>query len=81
MGILKIPVPNLSEDELREKAIMSEKLSLKMKEYRQKFNDDITTEFLPMTMEEIIKNIDKCIKHNRKWEGYIVPEVDENDLI
>lgn len=75
MGILKIPEP--SEEELQ----LNEQLSEKLIEYKNKFNDSFTTEFLPMSKKEIIQNIDKCIKHNRKWEGYIVPEVDENDLI
>lgn len=76
MGILKV-----KDTRTKEERELSEKLSKKMAEYKEKFNDDFCTEFLPMTKEEIIKNIDKCIKHNKKWEGYIVPEIDENDLI
>lgn len=76
MGILKI-----KDTRTKEEKEISEKLSKKMAEYKEKFDDDFCTEFLPMTKEEIIKNIDKCIKHNKKWEGYIVPEIDENDLI
>lgn len=53
----------------------------KLDEYSEHFNgDDFTTEMLPMTKEEIIENIDKCIKYNRKWEGFIVPELDYDDV-
>lgn len=52
----------------------------KLKEYKQHFNDDFTTENLCMTEEELIRNIDKCIKHNRKWEGFIVPELDYDEV-
>ncbi len=76
MGILKIKDTRTEEE--RE---LCEKLSAKMAEYKAKFDDDFCTEFLPMTKAEIIEDIDKCIKHNKKWEGYIVPEIDENDLI
>ena len=76
MGFLKI-----KDTRTKEEKELSEKLSEKIAEYKKKFDDDFCTEFLPMTKEEIIKNIDKCIKHNKKWEGYIVPEIDENDLI
>lgn len=76
MGILKIKDTRTEEE--RE---LCEKLSAKMAEYKAKFDDDFCTEFLPMTKAEIIKSIDKCIKHNKKWDGYIVPEIDENDLI
>lgn len=75
MGFLKIPEPSEEERQL------NEQLSEKLIEYKNKFNDSFTTEFLPMSKKEIIQNIDKCIKHNRKWDGYIIPEVDENDLI
>ena len=34
-----------------------------------------------MSLEEIIRNIDKCIKYNRKWEGFIVPELEDDALI
>lgn len=76
MGILKI-----KDTRTEEEKELCEKLSAKMAEYKAKFDDDFCTEFLPMTKAEIIENIDKCIKHNKKWEGYIVPEIDENDLI
>lgn len=76
MGFLKI-----KDTRTKEEKELSEKLSEKIAEYKEKFDDDFCTEFLPMTKEEIIKNIDKCIKHNKKWEGYIVPEIDEKDLI
>lgn len=76
MGILKIKDTRTEEE--RE---LCEKLSAKMAEYKAKFDDDFCTEFLSMTKAEIIEDIDKCIKHNKKWEGYIVPEIDENDLI
>lgn len=76
MGFLKI-----KDTRTKEEKELSERLSEKIAEYKEKFDDDFCTEFLPMTKEEIIKNIDKCIKHNKKWEGYIVPEIDEKDLI
>ena len=53
----------------------------KLKEYKEHFNEDFTTEGLYMSLEEIICNIDKCIKYNRKWEGFIVPELEEDALI
>lgn len=53
----------------------------KLKEYKEHFNADFTTEGLCMTSEEIIHNIDKCIKYNRKWEGFIVPELEDDALI
>ncbi|MBQ7782415.1 MAG: hypothetical protein IJ368_00435 [Oscillospiraceae bacterium] len=52
----------------------------KLKEYKQHFNADFTTENLCMTDKELIRNIDKCIKYNRKWEGFIVPELDYDEV-
>lgn len=61
----------------KEQKELDERYLAKLKEYSEHFNGaGITTEMLDMTQEEIIKNLDKCIKHNRKWEGYIVPELD-----
>lgn len=76
MGILKI-----NDTRTKGERELDEKFSEKLAEYKEKFNDDFCTEFLPMTKKEIIKNIDKCIKHNKKWDGYIVPLIDEDDLI
>ncbi|MGN0665681.1 MAG: hypothetical protein ACI4KF_04060 [Huintestinicola sp.] len=81
MGVLNelynIPVLHQTKEEQR----ISDLYSKKIKEYKEYFNDDFTTEFLPMTKEEIILNIDKCIKYNRKWEGFIVPEMENGALI
>lgn len=54
----------------------------KYNEYKAHFGDLFCLEGLTMTDEEIVKGIDLCIKHNRKWEGFIVPEIDysENDI-
>lgn len=51
----------------------------KIEEYKAHFGHYFDTESIIMTQEEIIKNIDKCLKHNRPWHGYIVPEVDYSD--
>lgn len=81
MGILDeiyhLPVQEQTEEEIR----LNELFSKKLKEYQEHFNDDFATEFLPMSIEEIIANIDKCIKYNRKWEGFIVPELEDDALI
>lgn len=81
MGILdeiyNLPVHEHSEEEKKQNYLFAQKL----KEYQEHFNDDFTTEFLPMSIDEIIANIDKCIKYNRKWEGFIVPELEEDALI
>lgn len=57
-----------------------ELLMAKLDEYEERFGTNFDTESIFMTDEEIIKNIDKCIKHNREWEGYIVPKLDYNDV-
>lgn len=81
MGILDeiyhLPVQEQTEEEIR----LNELFSKKLKEYQEHFNDDFATEFLPMSIEEIIANIDKCIKYNRKWEGFIVPVLEDDALI
>ena len=81
MGIIKIPEPKLSENELRRRHEIIKTLDVKLEEYRKHFDDDFTTENLGMSSEEIIQNIEKCISNNHKWEGFIVPEIDINDLI
>lgn len=81
MGIIKIPEPKLPENEIKRRQKAMEKLDEKFEEYKRHFDDDFTTENLGMSTEEIIKNIEKCISNNRKWDGFIVPEIDENDLI
>ncbi|GEM_PF-1533658 len=81
MGILdeiyNLPVHEHSEEKKKQNDLLAQKL----KEYQEHFNDDFATEFLPMSIDEIIANIDKCIKYNRKWEGFIVPELEEDALI
>lgn len=57
-----------------------ERLYAKIEEYKAHFGYCFGTEILCMTDEEIIAGIDKCIKYNRKWEGFIVPELDYNDV-
>lgn len=64
----------------KEQKELDERYFAKLEEYKKHFNDDFTTEMLGMTQEEIIENVDKCIKYNRKWEGFIVPELDYNDV-
>lgn len=75
--LYNLPPDRRTEEEKR----IDELLSKKLMEYEDHFGEDITTEFLPMTKEEIINNIEKCIKHNRKWEGFIVPELEDDALI
>ncbi len=74
-------LPNTRTDEEKKE---TELFLQKKEEYKKHFGCcDIITEGvlgLSMTEEDIIKKIDKCIKHNRKWEGYIVPELDYNDV-
>ena len=77
LKMLGLPPDTRSEEEKRIDELMSKKL----KEYEQHFGSDFATEFLPMTKEEIIRSIDKCITHNRKWEGFIVPELEDDCLI
>ena len=60
---------------------LNELFTNKLNEYQVHFNDDFATEFLQMSIGEIIENIDKCIKYNRKWEGFIVPEIEDDCLI
>lgn len=81
MGIIKIPEPDLPENELNNYNDLMERFDLKLKEYEQHFDDDFTTENLGMSIEEIIENIEKCIKYNRKWDGFIVPIIDDEELI
>lgn len=52
----------------------------KYNEYKVHFGDLFDTEGLIMTDDEIIKGIDLCIKYNRKWEGFIVPEIDYKNI-
>lgn len=75
--LYNLPPDRRTEEEKR----IDELLSKKLMEYEDHFGEDFTTEFLPMTKEEIINNIEKCIKHNRKWEGFIVPELEDDALI
>lgn len=79
--MINIFEPDTRTDEQKE---LDRRFKAKMREYEEHFpGDGITTEGilgLSMTEEEIIKNIDKCIKHNRKWEGYIVPKLDYSDV-
>lgn len=81
MGILDeiyhLPVHEHTEEEKK----LNELFSKKLDEYKEHFGDTFTTEFLPMSIEEIVANIDKCIKYNRKWEGFIVPELEDDALI
>lgn len=58
---------------------ISELLHEKLEEYEKHFGSNFDTESIIMTEEEMIENIDKCLKHNRLWNGYIVPEVDYSD--
>lgn len=53
----------------------------KLEEYKRHFGDIFAygDPNLDMTNEEIIENIDKCIKYDRKWVGFIVPEEDFSD--
>ena len=51
----------------------------KLNEYKNYFGDIFAYGDLNMSDEEIIDNIDKCIKYNRKWVGFIVPEEDFSD--
>lgn len=68
----------------KEQKELDERYMAKLKEYEEHFpGDGITTEYVVdtiMTKEEFIANVDKCIKHNRKWEGFIVPELDYEDV-
>ncbi len=77
LKMLGLPPDTRSEEEKRIDELMNKKL----KEYEQHFGSDFATEFLLMTKVEIIRNIDKCIKYNRKWEGFIVPEIEDDCLI
>lgn len=53
----------------------------KLEEYKRHFGDIFAygDPNLDMTNKEIIENIDKCIKYDRKWVGFIVPEEDFSD--
>lgn len=75
-AIFNLPPDDRSEEEKKIHNLYLQKLN----EYKEHFGDIITTVGLCMSDEELIQNIDKCIKHNRKWEGYIVPELDYNDV-
>lgn len=76
MGVLQ-ELFGWTDTRTEEEKELDELYYAKLEEYSKHFDgDDFTTEMLPMTKKEIIKNIDKCIKHNRKWDGYIVPELD-----
>lgn len=59
----------------------TEKFFKKVKEYKEHFGESFAYDnpFLNMSDEEIIENIDKCIKYNREWVGFIVPEEDFSD--
>lgn len=68
-------LPKLSDDEKKSR----ERLWSKIDEYRNHFGEVFAYGNLDMSTEDIIRNIDKCIKHNRKWYGYIVPIEDFSD--
>lgn len=51
----------------------------KFNEYKAHFGDLFDIEEYIMTDDEIVRGIDRCIKYNRKWEGFIVPEIDYED--
>lgn len=51
----------------------------KLDEYKKHFGETFAYGNLDMSDEEIIENIDKCIKYDRKWVGFIVPEEDFSD--
>lgn len=59
-----------------------EHMDQKFDEYIAHFGDLFCLEGLTMSDEELVKAIDLCIKYNRKFEGFIVPEIDysENDI-
>ena len=81
MGVLQEIYGWSADTRTEEEKEADRKFMAKIEEYREHFNGDIfTTECLEMTYEEIIKNIDKCIKHNRKWNGFIVPELDYSEV-
>lgn len=71
---LGLPLPT-EEEERR-----AERLEKKYNEYKSHFGYLFGLEYLTLTDDEIIKGIDRCIKYNRKWEGFIVPEIDYKDI-
>lgn len=68
-------LPQPSEAEKKARELFHSKIN----EYKEHFGERFACDNLDMSTEEIAKNIDKCIKHNRKWYGYIVPEEDFSD--
>lgn len=80
MGIINVPEPKLPKNEFKKHNALMKKFDEKLQEYQRYFDDSFTTENLCMPIEEIIENIDKCLKHNRKWDGYIVPAYDYDDI-
>ena len=77
LKMLGLPPDSRTEDEKK----FDEAYIAKLKEYKEYFHENFTTEGLCMPLEEIMSNIDKCIKYNRKWEGFIVPEIEDDCLI
>lgn len=59
----------------------AETFRAKINEYKKHFGADFAYDdpFLNMSEEDIMENIDKCIKYNREWVGFIVPEEDFSD--
>ncbi len=75
--MFNLPPDTRSEEEKK----LDDAFGKKLDEYKQHFHENFTTEGLCMPLEEIMSNIDKCIKYNRKWEGFIVPEIEDDCLI
>lgn len=73
MNVLNLVDVPMSDEEKEQNRILSQKID----EYKCHFGCMFTT--LGFTIPEIIEGIDKCIKFNHKWEGFIVPELDYKD--
>lgn len=74
MGVLNLVDVPMSNEEREQRNLLTQKLD----EYKNHFGCIFTS--LGFTIPEIIEGVDKCIKHNRKWEGFIVPELDYDEV-
>lgn len=74
MGVLNLVDVPMSDEEKEQRKLLTQKID----EYKDHFGCMFTT--LGFTIPELIEGIDKCIKYNRKWEGFIVPKLNYNDV-
>lgn len=72
-----VGLPVSTKEEFEHARLMDKKFD----EYKAHFGNLFGTEGLIMTDDEIIRGIDRCIKYNKEWDGFIVPILGDDDEI